>query len=60
MYNALIPPALHDAMLFCSKRLFNASQDGNLDFALATIRATIKTLETSLEEATKVNNHGTH
>lgn len=55
MTNGLIPPALHDAMLFSSKKLFNASQDGNLDYAIATIRAVVKTLDTVLSEQGQSN-----
>lgn len=51
----LLPPALHDVMTFCSRKLFNASQDGNFDYALATIHTVIKTLQTALDEQVKSN-----
>ena len=57
MNNLTIPPALHDAMIFCSRRLFDASQEGSREYAEAIIRTVIKTLNTAVEE---VSNNGTH
>jgi hypothetical protein len=58
----LLPPHVQDTMMACSRRLFNASQDGDVDFALAVMNKTIETLSIAVAylSTQEGSNNGTH
>lgn len=57
-----IPPEVHDTMSACSRRLFNAAQDGDMDYALAVMKKTIETLSIAVAYLSNQegNNNGNH
>lgn len=58
--SSLIPGYMADAMTFASKRLFNATIDGDIDFAVATMQAVITTLNMTLETYKDNKTYGTY
>lgn len=44
----VLPPYAHDTMMGCSRKLFNAASDGDIDFALAVMKRTIETLNITI------------
>jgi hypothetical protein len=53
------PPHLHDTMMACSRKLFNAAQDGNTEYATAVIKQTIETLSLVQSFLETGNSNGT-
>lgn len=56
-----IPPYIHDSMMACSRKLFNAGVDGNPDYAIAVLRDALVTLQATLDQlvAHEKSNNGT-
>ena len=50
--NKTLPPYAHDTMMGCSRKLFNAAQDGDTDYALAVMKRTIETLNMTISYLT--------
>lgn len=57
-----LPPYAHDTMMSCSRKLFNAAQDGDVDFALAVMKRTIETLNMTISYLSTIEGgkHGNH
>jgi hypothetical protein len=57
-----MPPYAADSMMACSRKLFNASQDGDVDYALAVMKTTIETLSMTIAylSTQEGSNNGTH
>lgn len=58
----VLPPHAHDTMMACSRKLFNAAQDGDTDFGIAVMKTTIETLSITMAYLTtqEGSNNGTH
>lgn len=45
----ILPPHIHDTMMGCSRKLFNAAQDGDMAYATSVMTDTVATLTFTLK-----------
>jgi len=45
----VLPAHIHDTMMACSRKLFNAAQDGDMAYATASMTDTVSTLTFTLK-----------
>lgn len=45
----ILPAHIHDTMMACSRKLFNAAQDGDVTYATSAMTDTVETLTFTLK-----------
>jgi len=55
-----LSPHVYDTMMACSRKLFNAAQDGNPDYALSVMKTVSETLTFTMSYVAQEGNNGTH